>query len=102
MNLLHNNMQYSYFRTDILFQKLKKINNYEYWKVKLVDYSVVMKCCPNLNNRTATYVRRPPSECPKRSNGFESLSQSESSNLDLCDIWASQECYMFFSLPREL
>ena len=47
------------------------------------------------------YVRRPLSECPKRMNGVESLSRSESYNLDICDIWASQECYMLFSSPRE-
>ena len=58
---------------------------------------------PNFKSPNSfTYVRRPPSECPKMINGVESLSWSESSNLDLCDIWASQERYMLFSLPREL
>ena len=58
---------------------------------------------PNFKSQNSfTYVRRPPSECPKRINGVELLSTSESSNLDLCDIWASQERYMLFSLPREL
>ena len=62
-----------------------------------------MKCYPILNHRTALHnVRRPPSECPKRINGVESLSRSESSHLDLCDIWASQERYLLFSLPCEL
>ena len=54
---------------------------------------------PNFKSPNSfTYVRRPPSECPKRINGVESLSRSESSNLDFCDIWASQERYMLFSL----
>ena len=58
---------------------------------------------PNFKSPNSfTYVRRPPSECPKRINGVESLSKSESSNLDLCDIWESQERYMLFSLPCEL
>ena len=58
---------------------------------------------PNFKSpNSSTYVRRPPSECPKRINGVESLSRSESSHLDLCDIWASQERYMLFSLPCEL
>ena len=37
-------------------------------------------------------------------NGVESLSRSESSNLDLCNIFGliSQARYMLFSLPREL
>ena len=38
----------------------------------------------------------------KNINGVESLSMSESSNLDLCDIFGliSQARYMLFSLPR--
>ena len=57
---------------------------------------------PNFKSPNSfTYLIRPPSECPKGIN-VESLSRSESSNLDLCDIWTSQEGYMFFSLPREL
>ena len=54
---------------------------------------------PNFKSpNSSTYVRRPPSECPKRINGVESLLRSESSHLDLCDIWASQERYMLFNL----
>ena len=98
-------------KRDLKFQKVRKKVKMSCSEVRNVIcvpfsdnylyYSAVMKCCSILNHRTA-FQRRPPSESPKRINGVESLSMSESSNLELCDIWASQERYMLFSLPREL